>query len=656
MPPRQTFNPKHIEEKCSRAGIDFWLASETALALEEQLKAGVTEEELNDLILDELRRRDKDSAKKFESHYKVYVRTTDGLLESFNKDLITESLVKETNLAKNVCEELADEVESDIRRLELKNVSAPLLREMVNSKLLERKYMQAKNMYTRIGLPIYDVNRIIEHSNMKSPNPDAIHKAFGDTIAAEYALMTLLPEDASRAHLEGSIHIHDLPYFATRPVSLQNDLRWFFRKGVVSDGLGKVTSVAGPARHPEVAISHAVRVLISGETHLSGGQSLDFFNFFLAPYTINLKDKQVKQLIQTFLYELTQILAVHGGKIATSTLNFEVETPPFLKKEKAVMPGGEIGQDTYLDYERESVRLLNMFLSSMAQGDHRGKPFTMPKIVLKVRDGAIPMSAEEHIDGFLEQNPLTVLNLRKRGSNLNMIAPNQIIPPKGGKWHNTLRTGVLQEVSINLPRIALSSKEDDVFFSSLDSALENARDACKAKREIVDKRLHRDSTLPFLTQEFENEEYFSLDNAVSIVSLVGLDNAVKEYTGSDIARDLDSYRFAERVLAYINTKIDSFNEADGVNMGFGYLDAKNAGKRFAAINERKFEVKEVYPVNGFTHGSGAEWQRTEAQLQQYCRTAAKLLVPAEKKAQPQIYRLLKDDVLSFTLLPRGEEK
>jgi ribonucleoside-triphosphate reductase len=651
-PQATVFTPKQIEEKCSRAGIDFWLASETALALEGRLGGVASEEELDDVVLDELRRKDKEAAKKFESYYKVYVRTTEGVLESFDKGRIVSSLVKETNLAQNICEEIANEVESDTRRLELKYVSAPLIREMVNSKLLERRHMQAKAMYTRIGLPIYDVTRIIEHSEMNVPNPDAIHKEFGDAIAAEYALMKLLPEDVSRAHLECAIHVHDLPYFATRPVSLQSDLRWFLRKGIMSDGLGETTSVAGPAKHPEVAFSHAVRVLISGETHLSGGQSLDFFNFFLAPYTMSLDDKAVRQLIQTFLYELTQILAVHGGIIATTTLNFEVETPAFLKKEKAVLPGGVLGQDTYGDYEREAIRLLNLFLSTMGEGDFRGKPFSMPKIVVKVREGNIPLTTEETIEQFVRSNELTFLNLRKRAANLNMVAPNHILPPKAGKWHTTLQTGVLQEVSINLPRIASSAKEDAEFFNQLDACLENARTACKAKKYVIDHRLHTDGTLPFLTQVFEGEEFYSLDNATSIVSVVGLDNAVREYVGADISKDAEAYRFAERVLAYINTKLDSFNEADQLNLGFGYLEAPNAAKRFAAMNEKKFGVREVYPRNGFTHGSGDAWVKMEAQLQQHCRTAAKLSVEAEEKALPQVYRLLNEDLLAFTLVPK----
>jgi len=550
------FNPKVIEDKCSKAGISFWLASEVALALQKELDKPLTDEELNELIVRELRKRDEDSARRFENYHRIYVRTSDGLLESFDKEKIIKSLLNETTLAKNVCEEIAGEVESDIRRLELRYISAPLIREMVNSKLLERRYMQAKNEYMRIGLPIYDVDRMIANGRKMEigpPNPEALHKRFGDAVAEEYTLVRILPQDVSKAHLAGEIHIHDLPYFATRPISLQNDLRWFLQNGVLTDGIGEVTSVAGPAKHPEVAISHAIRVLISGETHLSGGQSIDFFNTFMAPYTLGVSEKQVSQLIQTFLYELNQIYAVRGGMLAQSTLNFELETPTFLKKEKAILPRGVTSQDTYFDYERESIRFLNLFLKAMSEGDYKGKPFRMPKIVLKVREGAIPMSTENILEQFIEKNNITILNLRgiKSNQNMNMIAPNQILSGKGGKWYTTLRTGILQEVSINLPRIALTSKDETQFFTYLDDALTKSKETIKIKREIIERRLHKDKILPFLTQEFNNEEYYNIDNAPSIVSIVGLDNAVKEFTGEEVWKSNNAFMFAEKVLAYI---------------------------------------------------------------------------------------------------------
>lgn len=641
------FNPKIIENKCKKAGISFWLASEVALALQPRLTPELSEEDINDLVLKELQKKDEAAARLYENYHKVYVRTSDGILESFKKQKIVESLLKETTLPQTTCVEIAGEVESDIRRLELRYISAPLIREMVNSKLLERRYMQAKTEYTRLGLPIFDVSQIIQQAG--TANPEALHKKFGDTVAEEYALVKLLPEEVAKAHLSGAIHIHDLPYFATRPVSLQNDLRWFLKHGVVTDGLGEAT-VAGPARHPEVAISHAIRVMISGETHLSGGQSFDFFNTVMGPYTISLSDKEIRQVIQTFLYELNQIYSVRGGSLAQSTLNFELETPPFLKKEKAILPKGITGQDSYYDFERESVRFLNLFLEAMADGDVNGKAFATPKIVVKVRDGAIPITTEKVLPRFLAGNDLTILNLREREQNLNMVSPNHVIVPRQNKWYSTIRTGMLQEVSINLPGIGLSAKDDAEFFDSFDQALELSRKVVQEKRRVIDQRLHKDRILPFLTQMFDSEEYYSLENAPSLINVIGLDNTVQDYTGEEINKSPTAFRFAERVLAFAKDKLDKYNN-EGSYMVFGCLDAQSAAIRLSKMNEKRYSVKEVYPNGGFTHSlqDEAKWIDNEIKLQQYCRGAARLDVKAYDTPSDKIYELLKKGVLSFTL-------
>jgi anaerobic ribonucleoside-triphosphate reductase len=629
-----TVSPKIVQEKCVKAGVSFWLASEVALALENRISGTMNEEEINDMIVAEIRNRDEESARMFENFHKVYIRTSEGLIESFKKEKIVNSLLKETSLAANICQEIATEVETDIRRLQLKYISASLIREMVSNKLLERRYMQARADYTRIGLPLYDITEMIEAKGKieGAPiNPEALHKRFGDVVAEEYALVKLLPSEISKAHLNGAIHIHDLAYFATRPISLQNDMRWFFKHGLITDGVGEFTSIAGPAKYPDVAISHAVRVLISGGTHLSGGQSFDFFNIFMAPFTKQCSDRELSQLIQTFLYELNQIYAVKGGRIANSTLNFELQVPRFLMKEKAVLPKGETSRDTYYEYEREAIRFLNIFLETMSAGDAGRKPFIMPKVAIKIRDGAVPPSVEKNIKKFVKNNELSFINLRnkKYEPNLNMIAPNELLPSRKGKWYTTLRTGVLQEISINLPQIAMHSKDDAEFFNSIDEVLESSREACEVKRDIIEKRLHKDRILPFLTQSFGTSggEYYRLENAPSVINLVGLDNAVKDYTGEKILENKDSERFADRVLAYINRKLENYNENQGSYLLFGALKAQRAPERFAILNEKRFDVKDVYPSKGFLHKDVVDmkgWMQVESKLQNYCQGATLL--------------------------------
>ena len=259
-------------------------------------------------------------------HNKQYltVRTSRNTIEKFDRYKIVESLVRETGLSKEIAEEIALEVEETIKKLKLKFISAPLIREIVNVKLLERKLERERANYTRLGLPVYDTTKIIEKSIRENANlqhnPETIHKLVADWVLKEYALLKALPLHLADAHMRGEIHIHDLEYFATRPYCFQHDLRWFLKNGLKVDGTGVTTAVAGPAKNAEVAILHAAKALAAAQTNFAGGQGLDFFNVWLAPYMAGKSYKEIKQLAQMFIYEMsvdadTQLLIKHNGNI-----------------------------------------------------------------------------------------------------------------------------------------------------------------------------------------------------------------------------------------------------------------------------------------------------------------------------------------------------
>ena len=108
------------------------------------------------------------------------------------------------------------------------------------------------------------------------------------------------------------MHIHDLEYFGTRPFCQDWDLRYFFYYGLMPDGNGTKASVAGPAKRAEVAILHAVKALGSAQTNFAGGQGYYNFLTFLAPYMEGMAYNEIKQNMQMFVYEMTQMMVARG--------------------------------------------------------------------------------------------------------------------------------------------------------------------------------------------------------------------------------------------------------------------------------------------------------------------------------------------------------
>ncbi|HPO88763.1 MAG TPA: anaerobic ribonucleoside-triphosphate reductase, partial [Methanothrix sp.] len=246
------------------------------------------------------------------------VRTTDGHLLDWDRNAIVKQLLKETKLSENFykmpaitedeAKEIAKEVERRIRWMNVRYLSGPLVREIVNVVLLERHHPEWRNICTRIGTPVYDAHLIDigtgfesrENANLQD-NAETSHKKKADKISKEQYLL-LLPPHLSDHHISGDLHIHDLEYFGTRPFCQDHDLRYFFYYGLMPDGRGTKASVAGPAKKPEVAILHAVKALGSAQTNFAGGQG--FYNFltFVAPYLEGLSYTDIKQLMQMFVY------------------------------------------------------------------------------------------------------------------------------------------------------------------------------------------------------------------------------------------------------------------------------------------------------------------------------------------------------------------
>ncbi len=183
------------------------------------------------------------------------------------------------------------------------------------------------------------------------------------------------------------------------------DLRYFFYYGLMPDGSGTKASVAGPAKKPEVAILHAVKILGSAQTNFAGGQG--FFNFltFIAPYLEGLPYDEIEQLMQMFVYEMTQMQVARGGQLVFSSVQLTPGVPK-IWKDKPVVYKGQVwnGEQaslrTYGEFEREARLAFKALMNVMLQGDYWGKPFNFPKPEVAIEPDFLKEDAE-----FNKNNP-----------------------------------------------------------------------------------------------------------------------------------------------------------------------------------------------------------------------------------------------------------
>ena len=97
------------------------------------------------------------------------VRTSGEDLTGWDRGKIVEALILETGLDQQTSEEISIEVEEVIKNAHIKCITAPLIRELVDSKLIERGLEEIRKKHTRLGVPIYDVDQLILHPTRKMP-------------------------------------------------------------------------------------------------------------------------------------------------------------------------------------------------------------------------------------------------------------------------------------------------------------------------------------------------------------------------------------------------------------------------------------------------------------------------------------------------------
>ncbi len=604
----ENFDPNVIMRECVEAGIGFYTAAEVAQEVAREVYDGISTRDLQQETLEALARKSPEDAERYRQFHSMKVRTSDNTIESFDRKKITRSLLQETRIPQEVAENVAREAEDELRRLKLDFISGPLIREIVNVKLLEHGLEEARADYTRLGMPVYDATRLIEIDSAERANlhnPETIHKLMADNIFREYTLLKVLPLDLADAHMRGDIHIHDLEYFPTRPYCGQHDLRWFLRTGLKVDGTGKHTSVAGPAKKAEVAVLHAAKVLAAAQTNFAGGQDLDFFNLWLAPYLEGLDYPRIKQLAQMCIYEISQMYVGRGGQTVFSDIDIEYGCPSMVADVPAVLPGGIVrDRVTYGDFEEEARLFARALTEVYLEGDHTGKPFSFPRPNYKLRKEDLK---KEGYDDFMVQVHETAV---KYGTPYFLNLHADYLPDntfaQGGRlllqpdredledlMRGTLRTGSLQVVSVNLPRIAYEAAGDDSkFYQILEERMEMAKRTIEVKRDIIRSRLEG-GHLPFLSQDVEGEPYYRINRAVHSLGYVGVNEMCRAFTGHEMHQDEAAWRFGLKVVGYMSEATRRWSEETGLRWVLSQSPAESTAYRLAKLDYGRFSSRAV---------------------------------------------------------------
>jgi ribonucleoside-triphosphate reductase len=572
------------------------------------------------------------------------VRTSDGHIIEWDRRRIVDQIVSETKLveifygyegaSEQVANDIARLVEQRICSLGLNALSGPLIREIVNMTLLEQGMVQYRNVCTRVGTPVFDAHLIDvgrgfearDNANLQE-NAETSHKKKADKISKEQYLLQLPPHLADH-HLAGDIHIHDLEYFGTRPFCQDWDLRYFLYYGLMPDGNGTKASVAGPAKRAEVAVLHAVKALGSAQTNFAGGQGYYNFLTFLAPYFEGMEYSEMRQLMQMFVYEMTQMMVARGGQLVFSSVQLSPGVP-HLWKDRPCVYKGKIWDGraaplrVYGEFEREVRLLFRALMEVMLEGDYWGKPFSFPKPEISIEPDFMIEDEE-----FNRKNPdlptyhdLYLLTFELASKFGTPYYDNQMPDYRGaGKGISCYQCcayqfsavadedsefedklafrdgrhfsmGSWQVVSLNCPRAAYEAEGEDVrLFAELRALMDVCVEVFKIKRRWLELiRAH--GRMPFAMQRPKDPATgergavaVDLDGLVYTIGVVGVNEMVQHHTGSQLHESQEAFVLAVRAMTEMELYARELSQRNNMTIALARTPAETTGQRFAVAD------------------------------------------------------------------------
>ncbi len=524
---------------------------------------------------------------------RILVRTSRFAIEEFDRNKIVESLVKEANVPIDLAQKIARETEKRLSEFKTKYLTAPLIREIVNALLVEKGLEEYRHKLTRLGLPVFDVTQLIKSTGATSQSVEAVHKAAGDAVIEEYTLLNVLPRDIADAHLSGALHLNNLGTWVLKPNEFTHNLRIFLQQGL---SLGKINSRELsylPPKNLEAALLAVANLLKIAATEISGEQALDFFNIFLAPFSQGLPEERIRESLRLFVFNLNQYLSNEGFPVGAS-LGLEFLVPAFLQEKEAIGPcGRKVG--CYTDFVEESRRLASLLLDVMFEDD-KHKPVFNPSLIIKIRPEVLKnkeceaplfkshrLAAETGIPYFANLCP-------KEQTSASYTATGcRFATDWKGDWElDTLQTGNIDNVIINLPRVAYEAKgRETPFFKLLDEQLEMALRALEIKYRTIKQRA-REYLLPFLTQKTDGDQYFRIENASRLVSFVGLNETIKSFFEKGLHQDDETLGFAERIVTHLSRNVRRYAKKPETRASLAMVPNTDASRRLAELDAEKY--------------------------------------------------------------------
>lgn len=409
-------------------------------------------------------------------------------------------------------------------------------------------------------------------------------------ITANYWLSEIYDDEIGKAHKNADIHIHDLSM-------LTGYCAGWSLKQLIREGLGGVTGriTSAPAKHLSVLCNQMVNFLGIMQNEWAGAQAFSSFDTYLAPFVKadHLTYREVKKCIESFIFGVN-IPSRWGTQAPFSNITLDWTVPNDLANLPAIVGGTE--QDfTYGDCKEEMDMINRAFIETMIEGDAQGRGFQYPIPTYSITKDfdwsdtennrlLFEMTAKygtpyfsNYINSDMEPSDVRSMCCRLR------LDLRELRKKSGGFFGSGESTGSVGVVTINMPRIAYLSENEEEFYERLDKMMDIAARSLHIKRVVISKLL--DEGLYPYTKRYLG----SFDNHFSTIGLIGMNEA--GLNAKWIRKDLthpETQKFTKDVLNHMRERLSDYQEEYGDLYNLEATPAESTTYRLAKHDVEQF--------------------------------------------------------------------
>lgn len=438
--------------------------------------------------------------------------------------------------------------------------------------------------------------KVRENSNM-SYSLQGLNNYVAAQVTERYWLDKLYPAELKKAHQDADLHIHDLGFLSTYCCGW--DLKDLLIRGF--GGVpGKIQSK--PAKHMKALLNQIVNFMYTMQGESAGAQAISSFDVLIAPFVRydDLNYKQVKQALQEFVFGMNIPTRV-GFQTPFTNITMDLVPSGELAEENVIV-GGVPQKEKYKDFQKEIDMVNKAFAEVMLEGDASGRIFSFPIPTYNITkdfdwaneklEPIWEMASKYGIPYFSNfvNSDMSPDDARSMCCRLR-LDNRELRKRGGGLFGSNPLTGSIGVVTINMPRLGYTSKNEKEYFERLGYLMDISMESLEIKRKILERFMDQ-GLYPFARFYLDGiKERFGIywANHFSTIGLLGMNESIKNFLGEkeDITTK-KGHEFAVKVMNFMRDRIAGYQEETGNIYNLEATPGEGTTYRFAKRDTEQY--------------------------------------------------------------------